>query len=185
MSRSIAKGLSGVLVGLALALPAISPATTVRSLGDQDLCRAAQSIFHGVCTEARSEWDAQGRIVTRYRFSVQEGLKGTQGPVTEFVQPGGRIGDRALVVPGAATFKLNEEAVVFVGRSCPRTGCAFTVGLAQGKFSVRTDPATQQRLASRDLEELHFAGAEPEGKRCLDELLCCIRTLVHTQKEAQ
>lgn len=149
--------------------------TTVKSLSDADLCEAATQIFHGVCLDARSEWDARGRLVTRYRFAVNEGLKGSGNSITEFIQPGGQIGDRALIVPGAATFSLNEEAVVFVGRSCARTGCAFTVGLSQGKFSVKRDPSTQVSFASRDLEELEFVGEKPKKVRQLGELLQTIR----------
>ena len=159
--------------------------TTVKPLSDQKMCEEASRIFHGTCEEVRTEWDSRGRLVTRYRFRVQEGLKGSRSPWVEFVQPGGRLGDRALVVPGAATFKPNEEAVVFVGRQCARTGCAFTVGLAQGKFSVKKDPRTSARVASRDLEDLEFIGEAPQPSRPLTTLLASIRSNVRNLEAAR
>ena len=140
-----------------------SEGTTVKALSDAELCAAAAEIFHGVCVGARPELDAKGRIVTRYRFQVQEGFKGVTGATTELVQPGGTLNGRSLIVPGAASFRAGEEVVAFVGRACPRTGCSFTVGLAQGKFSVSVDPRTGVRVASRDLSELHVLHAAAGG----------------------
>jgi len=176
-------GTGALLLSLLWAYP--TQGTTVKPLSDMDMCRAARQIFHGTCEEARTEWDSRGRLVTRYRFKVKEGLKGSPATWVEFVQPGGRLGDRALVVPGAATFAPNEEAVVFVGRRCDQTGCAFTVGLAQGKFAVQTDPRTRLRVAARNLEELEFLGAEPQTSRPLVTLLANIRSNVRSLEAGQ
>ncbi len=139
-----------------LSLALTGHATTVKPLKDDALYSGAERVFQGVCTEARSELDANGRAVTRYRFAVSEGFKGTPGTSVEIVQPGGTFAGRSLIIAGAASFRAGEEAVVFVGKACPKTGCAFTVGLAQGKFGIQRG---KQDVVVRDLSGLRFGGA--------------------------
>ncbi len=88
-----------ILVALVLpfAIAISSQATTVKAVSDDDLYRSSQSVFHGVCTEVQSEQDANGRPVTRYRFQVKEGFKGTPGTFTDLLQPGGTFAGRRLV----------------------------------------------------------------------------------------
>lgn len=167
-------------LALLLALATPSDATTVIHLDDDALCARADEIFHGTCVDVRAELDPRGRIVTRYTFSVTEGLKGVPGTSVELLQPGGTLGGRTLLVPGAASFTPAEEAVVFVGPRCPRTGCAFTLGLAQGKFSVRRRAGVAP-AAVRDLSGLEVVGAQgapAHEERALDDLLGTIRTHV-------
>lgn len=156
-------------------------ATTVKGLSDSQLTRSASRVFRGKVVETRSELAVDGRIVTRVRFEVNESLKGTAAPVVELLQPGGTFAGRTLVVAGAASFSSGEEVVVFVGKVCPRTGCAFTVGLAQGKYRVVRDsgPARVQRR----LGGLTFVGPRPASqRRLLSDLLGSVRTAVESNK---
>ena len=157
-----------------LCLTVAGHATTVRPLDDDALYQGAAQVFHGTCTEARGELDASGRAVTRYTFSVSEGFKGTPGTSVELLQPGGTFAGRTLVIAGAARFRPGEEAVVFVGKACPRTGCAFTVGLSQGKFAVRRG---KRDVVVRDLSGLRFGKAARPAQRArpLETFLAALR----------
>lgn len=156
------------------ALALTGDATTVKPLDDDALYAGAQRVFHGVCTEARGELDASGRAVTRYRFSVTEGFKGSPATSVELLQPGGTFAGRTLVIPGVARFRAGEEAVVFIGKACPKTGCAFTVGLSQGKFRVKRG---KKDVVVRDFNGLQF-GKQPaptKASRPLAPFLAALR----------
>ncbi len=77
-----------------------------------------------------------GRVVTDTRVEVHEVLKGAPVPAQIVVRrPGGKVGDTEVHVVGAPTFAIGEDVVLFL-----RVGAAghALVGLAQGKFAVRS-----------------------------------------------
>jgi hypothetical protein len=179
-------------VGLAilLLLSARGHSSTVVFFTHQELAEKAESIVHGVCIDKQSYMHEDGyRVVTEYRFQVHEMLKGTaNGSEFVFRQFGGVVGNIGYYVPGAATFTPNEEVLTFVGKPGRRSGCAFTVGLAQGKFSVRRDGATGRKILFRKLSGLRVrapGSSDPmdtaalKGKKLfLDDFLVKIRGYV-------
>ncbi len=185
---SKASGKIKTIIGLVLVILSVlwmyskAQGTTVKALSDAELCQKANKIFHGTCESVNTEWDNQGRLVTRYRFKIKENLKSSSTSKIEFVQPGGRLENQALIIPGAANFQPNEEVVVFIGKSCKKTGCTFTVGLSQGKFKIDVDPRSNVKMASRNLKNLELLGNRTHNKRPLLKLLKSIRTNVSRLK---
>lgn len=144
-------------------------ATTVVALGDAELARGARTIVHGDVVARRSVLAAEGgRIYTEYRFAVRELLKGAaegDGTVV-FREWGGEVGGVRYWIPGVQGYEPGEEVVAFLGAPDPRTGVGFTVGLAQGKFSVARDRATGKAEVRRALEQLEIVprpGAAPQA----------------------
>ena len=158
---------------LALAVLAVPGGTarpsTVLRMGNRVLSERAHVIIHGRCTEARSNYSADGRIYTDYRFAVEEWLKNHDsaagGGFYSFRQWGGQIGDRGMLVAGAARFEVGEEVVAFCDAPQGAEGQAFTIGLSQGKFSVDTDEASGERVVHRDLTGLSLVNER--GRRVL------------------
>ena len=104
--------LTAVLIALLMAVLAGSARATVVVLLDQrGLVRGAARAFWGTCQERSSYVDERGMILTRYVFTVHEGLKGDCGATEEVSLPGGVVGNRGLVIPGMPTFDVGDELV--------------------------------------------------------------------------
>ncbi|MCK8496427.1 MULTISPECIES: hypothetical protein [Myxococcus] len=115
-------------------------ATTQLRVDVTQLSQEADAVVHGVVRRVESRWSGDGRrIVTDIEVQVTDPLKGQPGSTVLVTQPGGEVGDVGQTVHGLATFKKDEEVVVFLRK---RGASAFRVaGMAQGKFQVRRDEA--------------------------------------------
>src|ERR1051326_5757721 len=103
--------------------------------------------------------DAEGRIFTRVELQVVEAWKGLSTNRVTVVHGGGTLGDRKATVSGQVEYGIGEEVVAFLVFNA--RGEAVTLGLAQGKFHVRTDPVTGERYAANA-----FHGApEPDASK--------------------
>ena len=122
-----------------------------------DLTAKADLVVHGKVRSMTCDEDASGRVFTRVEIEVAEVWKGPRQPaVLEVVHGGGSIGKKRVVVSGQVQYRTGEEIVAFLVLN-PR-GQAVTLGLAQGKFQVWTDPQTSERLAAN-----MFHGTSPGG----------------------
>src|SRR5205814_4267216 len=95
-------------------------------------------------------------IMTDVEVIVHESLKGEAHRLT-LTQLGGEVDGMRLTVDGSPAFATGEEALLFVWRDS--RGRAQLNGLGQGKFEIRRDPATGERLLRRDVPGLGFADA--------------------------
>lgn len=123
-------------------------ATSMVRLSTDQMTDASDLIVRGEVVEVWTEVDARGAVWTRAQVLVDEVLKGD--PATEAVvvdQMGGTWGGVTTVVHGAARFDVGEEAVLFLDQL--GSGRVVPVGMLQGKFTVRLDPATREELAQR------------------------------------
>lgn len=122
-----------VLGTLALALAAPGPAhALVAPMGVAELTRAADTIVVARVADVRTRSaDEPGlpEIVTDTRFVVSRTLKGGRPTVFTLTQPGGVLGDLALVVSDTPTFFRGQECVLFL-----RGG--VVVGGPQGALDV-------------------------------------------------
>jgi len=119
-------------------------------------------IFHGKVLKVETLNLATAehpRIVTDVSFSVARVLKGTTtGPEFTLRLIGGTWQGTTVRIPGSATFKPEEEVVLFL----EWTGKRFAVcGMKQGKYSIRRDK-DGKRWAQRSLAGLHVASREKE-----------------------
>src|SRR5206468_54907 len=90
--------------------------------------------------------DPSGRIFTKVELQVAETWKGslTTNRIS-IVHGGGILGDQKTTVSGQVDYGIGEEVVAFLVLN-PR-GEAVTLGLSQGKFHIRRDRGTGERLA--------------------------------------
>ncbi len=78
-------------------------------------------------------------IVTEVTLIADATIVGQPARAYRFLVHGGRVGSRAVVVPGEASFRAGEEVVVFLMES--RGDVLWLNALAQGKWSVVRDDA--------------------------------------------
>ncbi len=143
----------GLVVG-----PLLSHAAWFLPLSVEALTESADLVVRGKVVSKQVERDAEGRILTRVLMDVLEVWKGSvQGDTTELVHPGGILGERKVEVPFMAEYRLGDEVVVFLRLN--DRGEGVTIGLAQGRFDVTTEPSTQQRY----VQNLFHGGAPPSG----------------------
>lgn len=172
---------------LLLASAGVAWATTVLRFTTDELCDRADVVIHGQCVAARTR-DTRDGVVTDYDVRVLESLKGEAGAAFSFTTYGGVTETRGTFIPGAPTIKEDEELLLFLD-AANKAGCRMVIGMAQGKFSVRT-AEDGRKLASRNLEGLSFLDpatgeateAKPEQAVPLDDLLGRVRARVAAGK---
>lgn len=120
---SLVVGISGLVLG-----------AQIRPLTVEELATRAAHICHGRVEAVEVSREASGNFVTRIEIASQSIWKGTPTNRITVMQPGGTLGTRRVVIPGAPNFAPGEEVVVFLSLN-PR-GEWLTLDLAQGKFSV-------------------------------------------------
>lgn len=139
--------LSGLLLQATLFVP----------LSVEQLTEQSQLIVRGTVLGKSCQRDAAGRVFTKVELKVAEAWKGTvSGARLTVVHGGGILGDRKVVVVGQVDYRIGEEVVAFLVLN--QRGEAVTLGLAQGKFHVWTDPATGKKRVQN-----LFHGAGEEG----------------------
>ncbi len=149
-----------ILVGTGILLLAAAPFTgvfaQVKSVPTDELARRAEVVAVGKVTGVQSEWNAdQTMIRTRVTVSVDEFVKGNEpgGTLTLYV-PGGEIGTVGEMYSHTPKFKGKEEVVVFAAKNFQ--GIYNVSGGSEGKFSVRRDETTGNRMVTEtmSLEQL-------------------------------
>jgi hypothetical protein len=120
---------------LALAMPALSHATTVIGAGVGELSRDARAIVVGQVVALDARWAAdRGRIETVVTLDAQSYLKGALGEEIHFIIPGGQIGRFRNIIVGAPALRIGERVVVFLSAQGP--SMPYVLGLNQGVFRV-------------------------------------------------
>jgi hypothetical protein len=124
----------------------IGHATAIKKLSEDELANQAQTIVTGTCTSIRSEWNEEGtKIFTYITIYPQTSLKGDQiPPEITIKQPGGEVGEIGMHVDGVSVYEKGEEVFLFLKKG-PK-GFHRTLGLSQGKFSIKTDPITRRKV---------------------------------------
>lgn len=90
---------------------------------------------------------------TEVKLKVKETIRGGAAGEYTFRQfgllkpraMGNGLVNYAVTPPGWATYKLNEEVVLFLYKRAKRTGLRTTVGLGQGKLGLHVGRATSQQ----------------------------------------
>ena len=131
-----------------MALSTTINATTMVQLSTPQMVDASDAIVRGTIVEVWTEEDANGIVWTRAQLEVSHTYKG-QNVKDAYVidQMGGRFGGNETSVSGRAYFSPGEEGIFFLERL--GSGRITTVGLSQGKFTLRLDPYSQQKIVQR------------------------------------
>lgn len=141
---------TGVRGGLA-ASPPVEPRMTT-----QQMSLRADVIAIGRVSATQSEWNNdRTRILTHATIVVSEYLKSDgSSPTLTVTYPGGEVGSVGEIYSETATFKSDEEVMLF-GRK-DAEGNFRVMGGNQGKFSITTDRATGKKVVgeSRSLDDL-------------------------------
>lgn len=112
----------------------------------EQMTQAASVVLQGKVVNKSEHADEAGRIYTRVEIQVVDLWKGTvpANPI-QVVHGGGTVGRKTMVVSHQVEYPPGEEVVAFLVVN-PR-GDFVTLGMAQGKFIIWSDPATGLKLA--------------------------------------
>ena len=166
-----------IAVAAGVAVCGTAWATVMVPLDYRDLVARADRVMVGEVTGVSTQWNRDhSAIVTYVTLCPTRTLKGaaTLDPVT-VERTGGRIGDVAHIVDGSPQFALGETALMFV-RATGR-GTYWTVGMMQGKFSVRrgvvvrTGRSVDDTAATISALAAERAGNPPAGRASSPALL--------------
>lgn len=148
MNRSLLAGAALALVLWSAAAPPVE-ATTLVPLSVEQMTDNADYVVRGTIVEVWTERDAaRGHLFTRAQIEVASVLKGPDAPQTLVIeQVGGVVLNDYELVPLAARFSVGEEAYFFLEELSP--GHLSPVGMYQGKFTVRMNPATSEEMVVR------------------------------------
>jgi len=149
-----------VLVPCLAAGPAA--ATRVVHMDTKALVHESSAIVIGQVEGTRAHWNERHtKIVTDVDVRVTQALKGAPGERVTLTQLGGDLDGMRYEVPGSPLFARGEEALLFLWRDTK--GRTQVNGLAQGKFDIRRDPATGERLVQRSLPGLAIGDTRSLG----------------------
>jgi hypothetical protein len=121
----------------------VASATVLLPMPDADLVDTSSFVVTGEVTDVRAVVGPAGRIETRVRLAVEEGIKGRVGRDVTFVQPGGEAEGRAVVIFGNAQYTVGERVLVFLRRRAD--GALTTTALGLGKYRIEGDTRSGRR----------------------------------------
>ena len=130
------------------ALSTASNATTMVKLSTDQMVDASDAVVRGKITEVWTEEDSTGIVWTRAQLEVSQTLKGSKSKNAYVIdQMGGTFGGNETTVAGSAQFSPGEEGIFFLERL--GSGRITTVGLSQGKLTIRLDPYSREKIVQR------------------------------------
>jgi hypothetical protein len=154
-------------LALVLGLSAIVRATVLIPADLAELTADATAIVHGRVVDVRADWLAGRRAIETYvTVAAATYLKGNLGETVTFRVPGGRLGAYRSFVVGAPAFDVGDEVILFLGSHGPSV--PYVLGLSQGLYRVRTDPASGRRtvippaIVSPDVEPVRLVRGDPK-----------------------
>jgi hypothetical protein len=158
----------------------------VRNMTLEEIITRSDCVIYGRVLGNRSVWDeATKSIWTLTEIQVLEIAKGKTGSVVIVKEPGGTLGNVGHLFPGIPKFESQREVVVFL-YSAGANEYRVT-GLGQGYFKVKSEPATQTKIAvpavavrepvfSSGRQQILPQQQKAEYPQRLDNLLFRIRT---------
>jgi len=112
--------------------------------------------FEGTCVSNRTEREpGSGLVVTYTTFEVHDAVKGSPASTHVIKQIGGSLPEENFTyrVHGVPTFTVGEDYVVFLA-GVSAAGFSSPMGLAQGRFAVRSTPQGREASNGRDFRDL-------------------------------
>ncbi len=172
---------SAAFVAGILSMAATLGAATFVVPADREMVRRAHVIVVASALTSYTQLTPQGGIETVTPISIEEVISGGKVPDTiNIVEPGGRLGDRATIIPGVPQFEPGQRVLLLLRRTGPERWAVAE--LALGKFTFASDVAGRKLLV-RDEDEI--AGWDPdlrahtERHRAADGFLRFVREESH------
>ena len=112
--------------------------------------------FEGTCVSNRTEREpGSGLVVTYTTFEVHDAVKGSPASTHVIKQIGGSLPEENFTyrVHGVPAFTVGEDYVVFLA-GVSAAGFSSPMGLAQGRFAVRSTPQGREASNGRDFRDL-------------------------------
>lgn len=157
-----------LIISLSLLFHTASGWTLMISLSTEDLTQEAENIIVGKVVRKECRYDEEGkRIYTYVTISVEEDLKGKAGEKEITVRHlGGEVGEKGLMVSDTPSFEEDEEVLVFL-RKGKKPEFKEVVGWMQGKFRVKRDEVTGERMVISKEKEVYKKrrGIVREGRK--------------------
>jgi len=132
-----------------LLLTAQSRATTLERLSLEEMAAKSHIIVRATVV-GQAAVQRGSLVYTVYSLKVSEKLKGEAASPLEVSVPGGTIGRTRQTFAGTPTLKTGSEYVVFAWRG--RSGILHIIGLSQGLFDLKLNPAGEAVLTRGPVE---------------------------------
>lgn len=138
------------VVCLVLTWTMVSDAAQVAKRNIGDLIAMGEVIVHGNVIDLNDGFDSDGVPFTRVTVEVKESTKGDVAGTYTFrqyglIEPrdmGNGLVNLNVTPDGWPTYSMGEEVVLFLYKAGSWTGLRTTVGLFQGKFTVKDGMVT-------------------------------------------
>lgn len=164
MKRFTSIGLLFTLFGALVLVRDTADAGTVRPMNLQQMTDRADMIFTGRVVGKRAEWNAERtRIYTYVTLEVERYLKGgNESHIATIRLLGGQVGRYLARVPGAPSFAVGEDVLLFCAGD--RARIPSVLGLSLGKFTI-TDNSNGERFIERDISTLMLANYSTASRK--------------------
>ena len=165
MNHAARKLAAALLVGVVMAIGAWTPAsaTTMVQRSTEQLTVEADYVVEGVVSAIESRVHEDHQFVYTYvTIDIEQRYKGRTADRVEVEVLGGVVGSLRVTVPATPQFEIGERVVVFLQMN--PSDQIRVYGMAQGKFSVQTDPSTGERIAVRPMDIEATYGRTPGGE---------------------
>jgi hypothetical protein len=138
-------------------------ATTLVHMSLEQLSQAASDVVRGQVIDQTSSWDASHKLIrTVTRVAVERRMKGQAPDLIEVEQPGGKIGNLRVYVPGTVHLLPGAKYLLFVEPAQAIPSQYLVVGMAQGAYRIYRDAVTGQERVIRPLGRMFYGpGAGP------------------------
>jgi len=132
-----------------LGLSTCADAITVLPLSERDLTKRATVIVIGEVEDVYSEFNRDGgTIYTFAKLRVTRSLKGEiDSEHITLRQVGGTVGEQTIVLPGAPSYAIGEEILVFAGPFA-QSDAYGVLGIFYGKYDIETDAQTGRKTVN-------------------------------------
>jgi hypothetical protein len=157
-SKRLVRISSSFLLPLAVAIVAIPAwATTLVQMSLEQLSQAATDIVRGQVVYQESSWDASHKLIrTVTQVAVEQRMKGQAPELIEIEQPGGKIGNLRLYVPGTVHFLPGAKYLLFVEPAQATPSRYLVVGMTQGAYRIYQDAAIGEERVLRPFGRIFY-----------------------------
>lgn len=162
------------VIVLALASLASAPASPVHAaevirVSHAELAKQAELIVQGKVKTTQPRAGQGSAIYTDVTLEVTAWIKSGDAAQKTFTfsTMGGTLDGRTFGFSGNTKYAEGEEVLLFLGAPEPRTGWRSTIGVAQGKFTIKKEESGKAYL-ERDLGGTTFVDGRGSGGAAKD-----------------